>query len=74
MPIHHEDIARVFDEIADRLEIQGVEEILRTGSCQALQRLERELPPHLTDLLRLPGLGPKRVCMPCTTSRLYRPR
>ena len=36
-------------------------EIVRTGSCQALKKLERELPPDLTDLLRLPGLGPKRV-------------
>lgn len=107
MPIHNEDVARVFDEIADLLEIQGanrfrvrayrnasrevrglprelaellatgtdltelpgigealaakIEEILRTGTCQALKRLERELPPQLTDLLRLPGLGPKRV-------------
>jgi DNA polymerase (family 10) len=107
MPIHNEDIARVFDAIADLLEIQGansfrvrayrnasrevrglsqelakiaaagadltelpgigealaakIQEILGTGTCQALKKLERELPPHLTDLLRLPGLGPKRV-------------
>ena len=107
MPVHNEDIARVFDKIADLLEIRGenafrvrayrnaarevkgltkevagmvatgadltqlpsigealagkIEEICRTGSCQALRKLERELPPDLTELLHLPGLGPKRV-------------
>jgi DNA polymerase (family 10) len=38
-----------------------IEEIARTGSCQALKKLHRELPADLTALLRLPGLGPKRV-------------
>jgi DNA polymerase (family 10) len=107
MPVHNEDIARVFDQIADLLEIRGenafrvrayrnaarevqglsrevagmvaagadltdlpgigealagkIEEICRTGACQALRKLERELPPDLTELLHLPGLGPKRV-------------
>ena len=107
MPIHNEDIAQVFDQIADLLEIQGakvfrtrayrnaarevrtlpqelarleagdadltelpgigealagkIEEILRTGTCQALKRLQGQLPPRLAELLRLPGLGPKRV-------------
>ncbi len=107
MSVHNEDIARIFDEIADLLDIRGenafrirayrnaarevrglpkelarmvesgadltdlpgigealagkIGEIARTGSCQALKKLERELPPDLTDLLRLPGLGPKRV-------------
>ena len=107
MSVHNEDIARVFDEIADLLEIRGenafrirayrnasrevrglpkelaqmvaagadltelpgigealagkIGEIVRTGTCEALKKLERELPPDLTELLRLPGLGPKRV-------------
>jgi len=107
MPIHNDDIAKVFDKIADLLEIRGenafrvrayrnasrevqglpkelyqmvesgadltdlpgigealaakIGEILRTGTCEALGKLERELPPDLTELLRLPGLGPKRV-------------
>ncbi len=107
MPIHNEDVARVFDEIADLLEIRGenafrirayrnasrevrglskelaqmvesgadltdlpcigealagkIGEIVRTGTCEALKKLEREFPPDLTELLRLPGLGPKRV-------------
>jgi DNA polymerase (family 10) len=107
MPIHNDDIARAFDEIADLLEIQGenpfrirayrngaravrglprelaglveqdadltrlpgigealagkIAEIVHTGSCQALKRLRKQLPAHITDLLHLPGLGPKRV-------------
>jgi len=107
MPIHNEDIAQVFEKIADLLEIQGantfrvrayrngarelrglgqeagqrlaagadltelpgigtalaakIAEVVQTGTCQALKKLEQELPADLTDLLRLPGLGPKRV-------------
>ena len=107
MPIHNDDVARVFDEIADLLEIRGenafrvrayrnasrelsglprevaqlvasgadltelpgigealagkIEEIVRTGTCAALKTLELELPPDLIEILRLPGLGPKRV-------------
>jgi DNA polymerase (family 10) len=107
MPVHNEDIAAVFDEIADLLEIEGdnpfrirayrngartlrelgedvrklsergedltrfsgigknlaekIQEILDTGRCQALQKLRRKVPADLTELLKLPGLGPKRV-------------
>jgi len=107
MPVHNEDIAAVFDEIADLLEIEGdnpfrirayrngartlrelgedvrtlvergekitgfpgigknlaekIHEILDTGQCAALQKLRRQLPADLTELLKLPGLGPKRV-------------
>jgi len=107
MPIHNADIAAVFEEIADRLEIQGanafrirayrnaartlgelpqearalvdkgedltrlpgigddlaakVREIAETGHCSLLDRLRRELPPAVTELLQIPGLGPKRV-------------
>ena len=107
MPIHNADIAAVFEEIADRLEIQGanpfrirayrnaartlgelpqearallekgedltrlpgigddlaakVREIVDTGRCSLLDRLRRELPPAVTELLQIPGLGPKRV-------------
>ena len=105
--VHNEDIARIFGEIADLLEIRGenpfrirayrngarelrllpkeaarlvadradltrlpgigaalagkIEEIVRTGSCSALVRLENQLPADLSQLLQLPGLGPKRV-------------
>ncbi|MGE5318972.1 MAG: DNA polymerase/3'-5' exonuclease PolX [Hyphomicrobiaceae bacterium] len=107
MPVHNADIARLFEEIADRLEIQGanpfrirayrnaarslgelpqearallekgedltrlpgigsdlaakVREIVATGRCSLLERLRRELPPAVTELLQIPGLGPKRV-------------
>ena len=50
---------------ADLTELPGIGEalagkigeIVRTGTCEALKKLERELPPDLTELLRLPGLG-----------------
>jgi DNA polymerase (family 10) len=107
MPVHNADIGRVFDEIADLLEIQEanpfrvrayrnaartvenltldlaaaigggkplpklpgigedlaakIGEIAATGTCKLLERLRRELPPGVTELLRVPGLGPKRV-------------
>ena len=107
MPVHNADIGRVFDEIADLLEIQEanpfrvrayrnaartvenlsldlagavgsgkelpklpgigadlagkIGEIAATGTCRLLQRLRKELPAGVTELLRVPGLGPKRV-------------
>lgn len=36
-------------------------EIVTTGHCNLLERLRRELPPAVTELLKIPGLGPKRV-------------
>lgn len=38
-----------------------IAEIVETGRSRMLEQLRRELPPSLTDLLHLPGLGPKRV-------------
>ncbi len=107
MPMHNEDIAAVFDEIADLLEIEGdnpfrirayrngartlrelgrdvrtlvaqgedltrlagigknlaakIHEIIDTGHCSTLDKLRKQLPADLTQLLKLPGLGPKRV-------------
>jgi DNA polymerase (family 10) len=107
MPVHNADIGRVFDEIADLLEIQEanpfrvrayrnaartvenlsldlaavvgggkplpklpgigedlaakIGEIAATGTCGLLERLRKEMPPGVTELLRVPGLGPKRV-------------
>lgn len=107
MPIHNADIARIFEEIADLLDIQGanpfrirayrnaartvgefgrdvgallaagedltrlpgigddlagkIREIVETGRCALLDRLRRELPPAITELLHIPGLGPRRV-------------
>jgi DNA polymerase (family 10) len=103
----NEDIARVFGEIADFLELKeenayrviayrnaerelrstgydipallaageplpkmpgiGAElsakmrEICETGTSQALERLRKDYPAGILDLLRLPGVGPRRV-------------
>lgn len=107
MPVHNEDIAAIFDEIADLLEIEEanpfrvrayrnaartarglgrelgeliaegmdlttlpgigrelaakIQEILETGTVAALEKLHKEIPPSLEELLKIPGLGPKRV-------------
>jgi DNA polymerase (family 10) len=101
------EVAAVFDQIADILEIQGenafrirsyrnaartirdhaermedlaaggadltelpgigkslaekIHAILATGTCPTLEDLRKQIPPHLTDLLRVKGLGAKRV-------------
>jgi DNA polymerase (family 10) len=106
-PVHNADIARIFEEIADLLEIQEanpfrvrayrnaartvgdvrrdlaqaisegkelpklpgvgadlaakIEEIARTGTTKLLEELHKDLPPAITTLLSIPGLGPKRV-------------
>ena len=36
-------------------------EIAATGSCRLLEQQRRKFPPGITELLTLPGLGPKRV-------------
>ncbi|PTR14793.1 DNA polymerase (family 10) [Nitrosospira sp. Nsp2] len=107
MPSHNADIAAIFEEIADLLEIEGanpfrirayrnaartigelsaeayamvekdedltrfpgighdlsekIKEIISTDHCALLDSLRTELPPAVTELLRVPGLGPKRV-------------
>ncbi|MBA3034212.1 MAG: DNA polymerase/3'-5' exonuclease PolX [Gammaproteobacteria bacterium] len=107
MPTHNADIAAIFTEIADLLEIEQANpfrirayrnaarnlgemgrevralvergedltqlpgigadlaaklgEIVATGKCRTLEKLHTELPPTITDLLHVPGLGPKRV-------------
>jgi DNA polymerase (family 10) len=38
-----------------------IREILATGTSATLERLKSEYPPGITGLLRLPGVGPKRV-------------
>ncbi|GCB02272.1 DNA polymerase X family [Sulfuriferula multivorans] len=107
MPIHNADIAAIFEEIADLLEIEGanpfrirayrnaarvvgeygrelgallgqgadlpklpgigadlsgkIREIVTTGHCALLERLRGEVPASVTELLKIPGLGPKKV-------------
>jgi DNA polymerase (family 10) len=38
-----------------------IHEIAATGSCALLQRLHKSVPAAITELLHVPGLGPKRV-------------
>jgi len=105
--VHNADIAAIFEEIADLLEIQNenpfrirayrnaarqvegmgvaladlvakdedltelpgigddlaakIQEIVTTGRCKALEKLRKQLPSSVTELLKVPGLGPKRV-------------
>jgi DNA polymerase (family 10) len=107
MPVHNADVAAIFEEIAELLEIQGenpfrirayhnaarelqslgvpvaemlargedltelpgigkdlaakISEIINTGHCRALVKLRQQLPAAITELLKIPGLGPKRV-------------
>jgi len=107
MPVHNEDIAAIFEEMADLLEIENANpfrvrayrnaartvrglgrelsdmvstgydltslpgigkdlsakiiEILSSGHAKALDKLHKEVPASLEDLLKISGLGPKRV-------------
>ncbi|MGE0358955.1 MAG: DNA polymerase/3'-5' exonuclease PolX [Burkholderiales bacterium] len=38
-----------------------IHEIADTGTCKLLERLRKKFPAGITELMRLPGLGPKRV-------------
>jgi DNA polymerase (family 10) len=40
---------------------EKIVEIVETGRCQSLEELKQKTPPGLTELLRLEGLGPKKV-------------
>ena len=107
MPVHNADIARVFDEIADLLELESgnpfrvrayrnaarlvgglrldiaaqlaegkalpklpgigddlsakMREIAASGTCKLREQLRKRAPAGITELLRIPGLGPKKV-------------
>jgi len=107
MPIYNADIADIFDEIADYLEIEGenpfrvrayrnaarsvrglgpelkdlvaqgedltrfsgigkelaakIVEYVTTGAVNALNKLQDKIPAEVRQILKLPGLGPKRV-------------
>ena len=50
------DIPGIGEDLANK-----IREIVETGSCEFLQRLEKDVPPAVAQLLRVPGLGPKRV-------------
>ena len=64
------DIADVWREGKLR-EVPGVgkaiaekmDELLRTGRLDFLERLQAEVPPSLAELLRVPDLGPKKIAL-----------
>lgn len=53
-----EDIPGVGRAIAEKLD-----ELLRTGRLEFLEKLEAEVPPDLAGWLQVPGLGPKKVAL-----------
>src|SRR5512136_3395251 len=40
-----------------------IDELLRTGKLEFLEKLEKEVPASLADWLQVPGLGPKKVAL-----------
>lgn len=50
------DIPGIGKTLADK-----IEEMLTTGTLQFYEKLAQEIPPSLVELLRVEGLGPKRV-------------
>ena len=50
------DIPGIGEDLSNK-----IAEIVETGKCRFLERLRKEVPPAVTELLRIPGLGPKRV-------------
>src|SRR5512144_1109692 len=51
-----EEIPGVGKAIAEK-----IDELLRTGKLEFLEKLKQEVPPGLAEWLRVPGLGPKKV-------------
>jgi DNA polymerase (family 10) len=50
------DLPGIGETLADK-----IEELLTTGELGFFNRLAEEIPPGVVDMLRVPGLGPKRV-------------
>ena len=53
-----EEIPGVGKAIAEK-----IDELLRTGKLEFLEKLEKEVPASLADWLQVPGLGPKKVAL-----------
>ena len=52
------DIPGVGQAIAEK-----IDELLSTGKLEFLERLKKEVPPSLAEMLPVPGLGPKRIAL-----------
>lgn len=107
MPVYNSDVAEIFKQVADLLDIEGaneyrvrayrnaartittlprpvadmleegedltelsgigedlaekIKEIVMTGGLAQLEEIKRRTPPELADMLKIAGLGPKRV-------------
>ncbi len=53
-----EDIPGVGKAISEK-----IDELLRTGKLEFLEKLKKEVPVSLADWLQVPGLGPKKVAL-----------
>jgi DNA polymerase (family 10) len=42
---------------------EKIDELLRTGKLEYLEKLKQEIPPSLADWLQVPGLGPKKIAL-----------
>ncbi|HUL70642.1 MAG TPA: DNA polymerase/3'-5' exonuclease PolX [Gemmatimonadales bacterium] len=60
MARHHPDQLTELPGIGEDL-AQKIEEIVRTGKLAALKEVSRRTPTGLLELMRLPGLGPKKA-------------
>ncbi|MCF8104656.1 MAG: DNA polymerase/3'-5' exonuclease PolX [Desulfohalobiaceae bacterium] len=64
-----ESVSRMIEEQKDLTRLQGIgqdlarkmEEIVQTGSLSALEEARKRVSPELTTLMRIPGLGPRKV-------------
>ncbi|MEK6595355.1 MAG: DNA polymerase/3'-5' exonuclease PolX, partial [Pseudomonadota bacterium] len=64
-----QEVSRLLEKGEDLTQLPGIgddlagkiKEIAGSGHCSLLDRLHTELPPAITELLKIPGLGPKRV-------------
>jgi len=50
------DLPGIGDDLASK-----IREMLETGKSGFLERLQKQVPPAVAQLLRVPGLGPRRV-------------
>ncbi len=63
------DLKTLIDERQELPKLPGIgtdlagkiREICESGTCKLLEQLHRQMPPAITELLKIPGLGPKRV-------------
>jgi DNA polymerase (family 10) len=53
-----EEIPGVGKAIAEK-----IDELLRTGKLEFLEKLKKEVPPSLAEWLQVPGLGPKKIAL-----------